>query len=74
MSKNSTNRKINIWINGRQVENTFKGITNAMRKARNELANMTIGSKAYNDQTKKLKHLQGILDEHRVKQGLIATG
>lgn len=74
MSNKSTNRKINIWINGRQVENTFKGINNAMRKARNELANMTIGSKAYEKQTKKLKELQGILDEHRVKQGLIANG
>ena len=39
----STNREINVWINGRELGNSFKGILNAMRKARNQLANMTIG-------------------------------
>jgi len=74
MANNSTNRKINIWINGKQVENSYKGISNSMRKARNELANMTIGSKAYLEQTKKLKQLQKLMDDHRTKQGLIANG
>ncbi|MDF1547103.1 MAG: phage tail tape measure protein [Bacteroidales bacterium] len=69
-----TNRKINIWINGAQVENTYKGITNAIRKSRNELANMTIGSRDYINQTSKIKKLQGLMDQHRVKQGLIAQG
>jgi len=74
MADKSTTRKINIWINGRQVENTYKGIWTSMRKARNELANMTVGSKEYLAQTKKLKQLQGLMDQHRKQQGQVANG
>lgn len=68
------NRRINIYVNGQQVENTFKGVKSAMRKARYELSNMTIGSEEYVKQTKKIARLQGILDKHRQAQGRIATG
>lgn len=69
-----TVRKLNIWINDKQVEASFKGITNAMRLARNQLALMEIGSKEYIAQTNKIRQLQGVMDEHRKAQGQIAQG
>jgi len=69
-----TNRRINIWINDKEVENSFKGISDSMRKAKNELAHMTIGSKEYIEQTQKIRMLQGAMDKHREAQGLIANG
>ena len=58
-----TTRKLNIWINGKEVENTFAGITNAMRKSRNELAQMEIGSKEYIEQTKKINQLRLLIQK-----------
>jgi TP901 family phage tail tape measure protein len=59
------NRKINIWINGEQVENNVKKITSAMRTLINTQAKMTIGSKEYVEAGKKITQLKGILDDHR---------
>ncbi len=70
----STNRRINIWINDQQVVNSYKGISNALRKTRNELANMAMGTKEYYNKVRDLKKLQGLLDQHNAAQGRIATG
>ncbi len=71
---NSTNRKINIWINDKQVVNSYKGISNAIRQARNEQANMTIGTKEYYQHASKLKKLEKILNKHKALQGGIKRG
>jgi len=70
----SLNRKINIWINDTQVVNSYKGITSSIKQARNQLANMTIGSKDYIAQTKKISKLNGVLDKHKMAQGGILKG
>jgi len=67
-------RKLNIWINGKEVENQVASITKGMNQLRNELAHMTIGSKEYIEQTKKIQTLKGVLDEHKKMQGQIVTG
>jgi len=74
MASDTTNRKIYIWINGKQVENSYKGISNAIRKTRNELATMTMGTKEYYNKVRELKKLQGVMDQHNAAQGRIATG
>jgi len=73
MAKTS-NRKINIYINGKQVENNVKSIRGAMRKLQNEQAKMTIGSKQYIKATEKIKDLNKVLDKHYTAIGRTARG
>ena len=70
----TNNRKINIWINGKQVVNSVKDIRNSMRNLINEQSKMTIGSKAYIAQSKKIKDLKGILDKHNQTLGRVKKG
>jgi hypothetical protein len=65
MGSATENRKINIYLNGKQVENNMKSIRASYAKANAQLNKMTIGSKAYIAQTKKVKQLKGLMDEHR---------
>jgi len=69
----TTNRKINIWINSKQVENNFRSIADASRKATNELSRMTIGSKQYNEQAAKIRQLKALAEEHRKNINSIGT-
>lgn len=62
-------RQVNIFINGRQVENTLKGIRDEKRKVTRELNNMTIGSKEYNQKVAELKRLDGTIKQHREQIG-----
>lgn len=64
MAENTT-RRVNIYVNGQEVENSFKAINKELTKSRNELAYMTIGSKQYIEQLSKVRQLQGIIDEHK---------
>ncbi len=47
MTTKSVDRKINIYINGKEVENKFKSIADAKRKAWNELIRLNKGSDDY---------------------------
>lgn len=64
MAKKAT-RQVSIFINGKEVENTFNGIENAQRRVRNELRKLTIGSEEYVAKASELKRLNGMIDEHR---------
>lgn len=57
-------RQVSIFINGRAVENTLKGIYQEKRKINAELRNMEIGSDAYIKKTKELKDVNRQLDDH----------
>lgn len=59
------NKRINIYINGKEVENNIKSVRSAMARLINEQAKMTIGSDEYVAHTKKIKELKSILDEHK---------
>ncbi len=61
----SYNRRINLYINGKEVENNIAGIRAAMSKLINEQVRMTIGSKEYLAQAQKIKSLKIIMDQHR---------
>ena len=63
MAKLST-RRINIYINGKEVESTVKGIRAEMNKLVNEQNKMIIGSDEYIAHAKKIQVLRGYLHEH----------
>lgn len=60
-------RQVQIFINGKQVENSIRGITSEKRKLNAELRRMTVGSKEYEKTARELRRVNGILDEHRGK-------
>ncbi len=61
----TVNKRINIWVNGKEVENNIKSIRAAISKLINEQAKMTIGSKEYVEHSEKIRKLKSIYEEHR---------
>lgn len=61
----SLNKKINIYINGKEVQNTIKSLTAEMKKLRAEQAKLPIGSDQYIEHAKKIRQIDGILREQR---------
>lgn len=61
-------RRATIYINGKEISNNIKAIYKEKRALTRELDQMTIGTKAYKNQMKKLNEVNGIIDQH--KQGL----
>lgn len=60
-----TNKRVNIWINGKEVENNIKSIRAGIKKLTAELNNMEIGSEEYIETTRKIAGLNKIYEEHR---------
>ena len=65
-------KRINIWVNGKEVENNIKSIRSAMAHLTNQLNKMEIGSAEYVETSKKIRDLKAIYDEHR--ESLKMTG
>ena len=63
MAKSST-RRINIYINGKEVEGTVKSIRAEMNRLINEQNRMVIGSDQYIAHAKRIRELRGYLQEH----------
>src|SRR5690554_6260290 len=61
----SINKRVTIYINGIEVENTISSIRAEMRKLINEQNKMTVGSEEYVRASKQIQGLKGILDQHR---------
>jgi len=59
------NKKINIYINGKEVSNTIKSLTAEMKKLKAEQAKLPIGSDQYVAHAKKIRQIDGILREQR---------
>ena len=60
----SYTRRINLYINGKQVSADIVSIRKEMAKLVNEQARMTIGSKEYIKHTANIKSLKTIIDQH----------
>lgn len=58
------NRRINLYINGKEVKNDIASIRKEMYKLTNEQNRMTIGSKEYQSHATKIKSLRGIMQKH----------
>lgn len=75
MSKDATyTRRINLYINGKQVENNISSIKKEMMKLVAAQSKMTIGSRDYVEQGKKIQTLNGILKQHRASLNQAETG
>lgn len=57
-------RRINLYINGKEIKNNIRSINNEFQKAKGQIKNMTIGSKEYNAQMRKIDKLKSILNKH----------
>lgn len=62
-----TKRTVTIFINGKEVENTYKAIQAEQKRINDELKKMEIGSDAYNRKIRELQDVNSILEEHRKK-------
>jgi hypothetical protein len=67
-------RNVNIVVNGKEVTNNIKSIGAEYKKAKNELAKLTIGSDQYNKKVAEVKKLKSILDQHRKTLGFVQSG
>ncbi len=72
MSKGTYTRRINLFINGQEVENNIKSIRARMIQLRNEQSLLTRGTAEYNKKAAQIRQLQGVLNEHN--RSLRATG
>jgi len=63
-SKSTINKRVNIYINGREVSNDIKSIRTEMQKAVNDIARMKRGSAEYNATAKEIRTLKAIIQEH----------
>jgi hypothetical protein len=64
---NSYDRRINLYINGKEVQNTLSGIQKEMFKSTNELRRMTIGTDEYNRKASEVKKLKQIYSDHQAQ-------
>ncbi|NQU84318.1 MAG: hypothetical protein HQ541_01025, partial [Mariniphaga sp.] len=60
-------RRINLYINGKEVKNDISSIKKEMRKLTNEQNRMTIGSRKYVEQGKKINALKNVLRQHNAQ-------
>ena len=60
----SYTRRINLYINGKEVKNDIASIRKEMQKLSNQQAHMTRGSEEYLRTGAQVKRLKGILQEH----------
>lgn len=73
MAKSST-RRVNIYINGKEVEASIKEVRKEMNLLINEQNRMTIGSDEYVAHAKKIRELREIIKEHSRQIGTLKSG
>jgi TP901 family phage tail tape measure protein len=59
------NRKVTIYIDGREVKSTISSLEGEMRKLQAEQKKMVIGSEEYIKTSMKIKEINAVLDEQR---------
>ena len=59
----SINRKVTIYVNGKEVENTIKSLRAELKKLENQQKNATLGSEEYIRVTSEIKRVRGIIEE-----------
>ena len=69
----SYDRRINLYINGKEVANNVKSIRAEMTKLINEQSRMTIGSQEYIAATSRIRNLKVTLAEHNQEINKISS-
>lgn len=67
MAKNdkTVKRGVYLYIDGKEIKNDINSIDLEMKRLQRDIKEMTRGSEEYNRTMAKIKHLQGILKQHR---------
>lgn len=60
-------RRINLYINDKEVRNDIASISKEMYKLQNQQRRLTIGSQEYNEAGKKIRALKGIIQQHNTQ-------
>lgn len=63
----SYTRRINLYINGKEVRNDIVSIRKEYYKSMNTLNRMKIGTKEYQQQLRKVRQLKGIMQQHNAQ-------
>lgn len=67
MAAENINRRLNIYINDKEVVNSMRGVTREMTKTRNEINNLNKGAADYDEQLKKLKDTYSKLSQEQAR-------
>lgn len=67
------NRKVTIYINGKEVENTIRSLQTELRRLQNEQKKATIGSEEYLRRGEEISRLKKYLQEHDATVQKIGT-
>jgi TP901 family phage tail tape measure protein len=67
MAGENINRRLNIYINDKEVVNSMSGITREMAKTRNEIRHLNKGADDYNERLAKLKDTYNKLSHEQEK-------
>ena len=73
MATNYT-RRINLYINGKEVVTDIRSVTAEMQKLVNKQKDLTIGSKEYVAAGERIRLLKGIIADHNAQLKQTATG
>ena len=57
------NRKVMIYVNGKQVENTISSLRAELKKLENQQKKCTLGSEEYYRVTAEISRIKGILQD-----------
>ncbi len=60
----SLNRKVSIYVNGKEVESTIKSLESELIKLKRIQKNLTIGSEEYVETTLKIREIQNVIREN----------
>lgn len=71
MSSATRTRRINIYINGKEVQNDIRSITSEMKRLENQTKTLNRDSKEYHENISRIRQLKNIILEHN--QSLRAT-
>ena len=68
MAKSSTtNRRVNLYINGQEAATNIREVKNEMQKLVNEQARLTVGSDEYVAKGKRIRELKAIIQQHNAQ-------
>jgi len=74
MASKTENRRVNIWINGKAVENSGKAIRSEFHKARNELNKANKAAGDYQAKLRRFKQADGALKKHNKELRGVSRG
>ncbi|MEI6697315.1 MAG: phage tail tape measure protein [Bacteroidota bacterium] len=68
-----TNRRINIFVNGKEVEDKIGGVQAAFSRLTREIKQCSVGTDEYNNKAADIKKLKAVIAEHNVAIGQTAS-